>query len=321
MGTGRLRQGQNPSPLLLLLEFLSRARFLSVTTATLSTARGQQPAPPCACVLILLLSIFFATVVSGQGTTAPAEPPKDGGLFQKALGQVAKKENARDIADKLLQSIRENGHDVLFGEPEIQASIQNPNRIDLILPVSLQASDAIKEELEETARSWDGLVKPASYERRGGMVVQISKDPEILEYFHRRVAGLVFMVQLSLNDGSVLRCYDENEARNALRNPIVPVRLMWSTPKENRIVGLGVNPALAKAAGSRTPGLDRGSIAVFDEPITFQVRFTIPLESAKSIEYVEGTFLQWRLTELDAYSIDRATLALRSPCSVSPAER
>jgi hypothetical protein len=300
--------------------------MVPLTTTTIGDVRRWHHSASRMVFGLFSLLFIFPALVWGESPSplTPVEPPQGGTLFQKALGQLALKENAGEIADQLLQRIREDGHEMRFGEPEVRASIQDPNRIDLVFPVSLKASDLIREQLEQAARSLGGVVRPASYERRRGKIVQISSDPEILEYFHRRVAGLVFMAELVITDGSVYLCYDEDEARNSLRNPIVPVQLMWSTPKEQRVVGLGVNPSLAKArppSSGRTTERDPGSIAVFDEPITFYVAFTIPLELAKRIKNIEGTFLQWELTELDAYSVDRTDLAMRAPCHLTAAER
>jgi hypothetical protein len=228
------------------------------------------------------------------------------------------------MTDRLLKGIRENGHEVVFDQPDIRASLRRPDQIDLVIPVSIRATDIIKEELEEVARSQDGLVKPASYERRSGAIVQISQDPEILEYFHRRIAGLVFVTQLFLDDETVYQCFDDDEARNYLRNPIAPVRLMWSRPRENRVVELGVNPSISKGPeppDARNAVKDRGSVMVFDDAITFRVTFTIPVEVADNIQGIEGRFVQWKLTDLDAYNIDRTVLAKRAACQISPAER
>ena len=275
--------------------------------------------------LVFMFTALTAHAQPAKPHESPVvESPPGDTLFQKALGQLAQKEVARDTADILLRAIRDAGQEIVFGPPEIQASMQHPERVDIIVPVSLKASDAVKAQLEEAARSLDGLIKPANYERRPGVVLQIAQDPEILEYFHRRVAGLVFMAQLVLNDGSVYRCYDEDESRNVQRNPIAPVRLMWTSPKENRIVGLGINPSLSKTQDvgmMRTAGRDRGSIVIFEESITFHVTFTIPLDQAKNIKDIEGKFMQWKLTDLDAYSSDRSNIPMRGACRVSQPER
>ena len=275
-------------------------------------------------LLLLLGTLTVSAQTEKPLDSAVVENPTGDTLFQKALGQLAQKEKAKDTADVLLHAIREDGQEIVFGSPEILASIRRPDRVDIIVPVSLKASNTVKEKLEEAARTLDGLIRPASYERRLGVILQIAHDPEILEYFHRRVAALVFMAQLVLNDGSVYRCYDEDEGRNVRRNPIAPVRLMWTSPKENRVVGLGVNQSLAKTQDlgtTRTAGWDRGSIVVFEEPITFHVTFTIPLEQAKNIKDIEGKFLQWKLTELDAYSNDRTNIPMRGGCRLTEAER
>ena len=137
------------------------------------------------------LVFMFTALTAHAEPTKPHEspmvesPPGDT-LFQKALGQLAQKEITRDTADILLHAIRDAGQEIVFGPPEIQASMLHPERVEIIVPVSLKASDAVKGQLEAAARSLDGLIKPASYERRPGVVLQIANDPEILEYFHRR---------------------------------------------------------------------------------------------------------------------------------------
>jgi hypothetical protein len=298
--------------------------------------RGPMPlvaSAPALCIrrTVVIPSVFvactlFATGVLGQDPTSRGRSETSGStdLSQKALGTLSQKRQARDITDRLLQGIRDNGHEVIFDEPEIHASLRRPETVDMVIPVSIRASDTIKEELEEVARSLDGLVKPASYERRMGAIIQIAQDPDILEYFHRRIAGLVFVTRLILDDETVYQCFDDDEARNHLRNPIAPVRLMWSKPRENRVVGLGVNPGLHKGispSDARNGIRDRGSVMVFDDAITFHVTFTLPVEVADNIQAIEGKFVQWKLTDLDAYNIDRTVLGMRAACQISPPDR
>ncbi|MBI4401407.1 MAG: hypothetical protein HY581_07240, partial [Nitrospirae bacterium] len=129
-----------------------------------------------------------------------------------AVAQSAQQPNEKAVVDRLFKKILDQGFLVTLttlDELKTQAELQEPGQFLLKVEVKLKASEAVQQALEATARELGGLSLDAVLEVDYGMIswqaraFRVSTDPQILEYFQRRVASLVFVLELGLDDGGV----------------------------------------------------------------------------------------------------------------------
>ncbi|MGH7148259.1 MAG: hypothetical protein ACREIJ_10230, partial [Nitrospiraceae bacterium] len=140
-------------------------------------------------------------------------------LFAKALGQVAQKENEKDVVDALFARILDEGHTIRLGEPQIHTTLQNRDMVGISVPITVQATDTIKRALEDTALALGGDVFPASL---GGVfmpLISISRNPskglalrmgnnlETVAHFQNRVASLVLVLEARMGKSISTSCY------------------------------------------------------------------------------------------------------------------
>ena len=155
----------------------------------------------------------------------------------------------------------------------------------LTVNVTLKAAPAGREALEATARQLGGLSMEATLEVDVGMaklparVVRISNDPKTTEYFQRHIGSLVFIVELSLDNGETYTC----ATGDPWRLPITPVGQVFLFAGRATIPFLGVSPAFDTK--------DYGFVAARNEPITFKYRLAIPETDFKRLTKMVGKVL------------------------------
>lgn len=124
----------------------------------------------------------------------------------------------------------------------------------------------------------EGLEKEAYYIETPGSVVRISRSRSIEEYFHRRINGLVLVVELSYTDRESVseRCFVPS-----MVNRLIPVKEakqqpIWYSHTVKYLVGEGDSDDL--------------SILLLLEETTFNVEFRLSPERAKKLDRVIAWF-------------------------------
>jgi len=144
---------------------------------------------------------FFERLISGET------------LFSNALAQLSQKENERKVVDNLFKRIVAEGHSISLGEPTIHAGLDNKNVVGISVPVTITVTESIKMAMEQTARSLgspilqvDSRIGIPGYSVRG-LSLRMGNDLDAVQYFQKRIAILVFVMEARLTDGSSIGCF------------------------------------------------------------------------------------------------------------------
>ena len=228
--------------------------------------------------------------VFGPYLTPLSESPSPAMATQAASPLlVAQGKNGKEAVDGLFQTMVDHGFLITLGAPDklkTEAELREPDQVMLKVTVTIKASDAVQQALETTARDLGGLTLDAIFEGEFGMApwwaraVRVSDDPKTLEYFQHRVASLVFLLRLILDNGSAYECVTGNLGRL----PIAPVRELFAYGGKPSIQGLGVSPAYDTK--------DYGFISVRKQPINFLYRAVIPAADLQHFTKLEGRVLE-----------------------------
>jgi hypothetical protein len=161
---------------------------------------------------------FFRRLVSGEALVRSAQ-------------------DERAAVDALFQKIVKQGHVISLGTPTSHRTKDDPDKVKLLIPVTLRVSKSIRPAMEETAQSLGGSARTTEFVRQSqyaeresqGTIIRMGKDDEVAWYFWERVSRLELVVTLALEDGQALLCNDWRENENPRHrlyletNPIVPV--------------------------------------------------------------------------------------------------
>lgn len=118
--------------------------------------------------------------------------------------------NEKQVAENLFSRIVTEGHAISLGEPTIHARLDDETLVGLSVPVTIKATEGITIAMEQTVRSLGGLISQASFRMSAvavGLVLRMGNDIEVVEYFQKRIANLVFVWTARLTDGSSIDCY------------------------------------------------------------------------------------------------------------------
>ena len=232
-------------------------------------------------IFAIFILIFF-----GHG---PAVSGESGAPSTQAV-QVKDK----TVVDQVFQKILDQAFTVTLdplSDMKAQAEDLGSHMYLLAVNVTLKAAPAGRETLEATARQLGGLSMDGTLEVDVGMVtlpahvVKISNDPRTTEYFQRRVGSLVFIVELSLDNGETYRC----ATGDPWRLPITPAGQVYVSGGSATIQYLGVSPAFDTK--------DYGFVAIRKDAISFKYRVTIPETDFKRLKKAEGKFIERKGTE------------------------
>lgn len=235
------------------------------------------------CDTPVMRSIFTLFILSFLGP-GPAAGGEQGAPVTHAVHV-----DAKTVVDQAFQKILDQAFTVTINplsDMKDHAEQLDSHLYLVTVNVTLKAAPAGRETLEATARRFGGLSMDATLEVDVGMVtllahiVRISNDPKTTEYFQRRVGSLVFIVELSLDDGDTYRC----ATGDPWRLPITPAGQVYLSRGGATIQYLGVSPAFDTK--------DYGFVAVRKEPISFNYRVTIPEMDLKRLNKAEGKVIE-----------------------------
>lgn len=214
--------------------------------------------------------------------------------------------NEKAVVDQLFQNILDQAFTITL-EPLVdmktRAEELGSQQYLITINVTLKAAPAGRETLEATARQLGGLSMDATLEVDMGMVtlaarvVRVSNDPKTTEYFQRRVGSLVFLVELTLDNGDKYMC----ATGDPWRLPIAPVGQVFSFRGNATIPYLGISPAFDEK--------DYGFVAVRKDPISFTHRVTIPETDFKQLNKAEGKVIERKGKEREGecFKIEKPT--------------
>lgn len=232
-------------------------------------------------IFAVLILIFLAPGPAVSGQSGPPAPQ-------------AVQVNDKTVVDQLFQKILDQAFTVTLeplSDMKAHAEELGFQQYLLTVNVTLKAAPAGRETLEATAHQLGGLSMDATLEVDVGMVtlparvVRISNDPKTTEYFQRRVGSLVFIVELSLDNGETYAC----ATGDRWRLPITPAGQVYSFRGGATIQYLGVSPAFDTK--------DYGFVAIRKEPISFKYQVTIPETDLERLTKAEGKVIERKGTE------------------------
>ena len=219
----------------------------------------------------------------------PAVSGESGGSAPPSL-QV----NDKTVVDQLFQRILDQAFTITL-EPltdmKAHAEELGSHLYLITVNVMLKATPGAREALEAAARQLGGLSMDATLEVDVGMVtlparvVKVSNDPKTAEYFQRRVGSLIFVVQLTLDNGEIYTC----ATGDPWRLPITPAGQVFSFRGNATIPYLGLSPAFDRN--------DYGYVAIRKDPISFTYRVTIPETDFTRLNKAEGKVIERTGTE------------------------
>lgn len=228
---------------------------------------------------------FYQRLVSGEA------------LFAKAIGQLSKKQNEKAIVDGLVENIIREGFLITLGEPDIHAAINDPQKAEISVSVSITLSRSIKVAIEETSQTLGGTTKNVIYEgsfrrkQSRGVAARFGNDAETVAHSQSRFGSLVFILELALGSSSLHQCYQAQELdMDGIdgylgRLPIAPAARVDG----NSVRRLGISHQFSMPKRLRD---EDGFVVMFDEPTMFTVVTDIPIERARQIKSINGKLVQ-----------------------------
>ena len=203
--------------------------------------------------------------------------------------RLAQQKTETETVDGLFRTILDQGFLITLApldELKTQAEVREPDQVLLNVAVALKMSEVVRQALEATARELGGLSLDALFEADYGIVswqtraFRVSSDPRTLEYFQRRVASLVFVLELGLDNGEVYECF----TGDVCRFPLSPISALFAYGGRPTIQGLGLSPAFDTK--------DYGFVAVRATPVKFIYRAVIPEADFKRLTRVTGRMIE-----------------------------
>jgi hypothetical protein len=127
-------------------------------------------------------SAFYARLLTGKDLYAKVEQQ----LTEERDRAQSKKMNISMV----FEDIAQRGHDIIVGEPEVKARLEDKGQADLYFPVSITGNPAIRGRIKEALASAGGELSNATYRK-----------------FEQRLENLWFVLEVSLKDGGTRVCY------------------------------------------------------------------------------------------------------------------
>jgi hypothetical protein len=162
---------------------------------------------------------FFKRLVSGEALVTQAQ-------------------DERATVDALFKKILEHGHLVTLGEPTSHLSNENSMFVKVRVPVTLRASTAARQSMEETTLALGGnsttyqflqQLKSDQTRQVVGTVISLGRDEETRRYFQKRLGNIILQFSFELENGVTKTCtswpqnLDQTNPLYLAMNPIGPV--------------------------------------------------------------------------------------------------
>ena len=258
-------------------------------------------------------------------------------LFERLVSGetlVMRAQDERATVDSLFQKILEQGYLITVGDPTLHMIGTSPaSDMKLRVPVTLQTSETIRLAIEQTAQSLGGSSKVKRFVRskyiiygndyRGreaqGTVIDMGRDPAVSQYFQSRVAGLTFVLNVTLKNGEGWSCTDGDQNHDAYSffylemNPIASVVTTYERAGEGTdwwgYIRWVDDDGKVLVAGSYPPSFkfddrsyssprlkdtgvtmrtDSVRVIAFDDIRTFSITMAIPSAMAQQIKSIGG---------------------------------
>jgi hypothetical protein len=256
---------------------------------------------------------FFERLISGET------------LFSNALAQLSQKETERQVVENLFNRIVAEGHSISLGEPTIHARVDDKTVVGISVPVTIKVTERIKMAMEQTARSLGSPILQVD-SRIGipgdsvrGLSVRMGNDLDAVEYFQKRIANLVFVMEAHLTDGSSIgssiapeyKMYGFHHGHIGALG-IVPVARITQSSKPIKDLSLGIS-MFDTSSSIRKLKDNAGFVVVPDGPVSFTLETTLRLEAARQIRSLTGKIIEGQRTEyyfpLTAGKLEKCSIA------------
>ena len=127
-------------------------------------------------------STFYARLLTGKDLHAKVE--------QQLADERDRAQKKKLSASMVFEEIAQRGHEIIVGEPEVKARLEDKGQADLYFPVSITGNPAIRGRIKEALASAGGELSNATYRK-----------------FEQRLENLWFVLELLLKDGGTRVCY------------------------------------------------------------------------------------------------------------------
>ena len=221
---------------------------------------------------------LFKRLVSGES------------LVSKALSQLAEKRDEQAIVDRLFLRFLDHGFIITVGDPDIQTHLKDPRWVMLNVPVTLEITQTVRAAIEDTAQflggeleSRDMRLHSFNRDRLPIPVLRVSKNIETSIRFQQLIASFFFVLELILDDGTTLRCYEDNGYRITQFDAILPIM-----PIEDLVL---VTPF--GLSGDRVALRYAGYVAMFPS-LHFIAGMVVRMDNANKIKEIRGKIVTGR---------------------------
>jgi len=127
-------------------------------------------------------STFYARLLTGKDLHAKVE--------QQLADERDRAQKKKLSASMVFEEIAQRGHEIIVGESEVKARIEDKGQADLYFPVSITGNAAIRSRIKEALASAGGELNNATYRK-----------------FEQRLENLWFVLELLLKNGGTRVCY------------------------------------------------------------------------------------------------------------------
>ncbi len=206
---------------------------------------------------------FFASLISGE-----------------ALVRAATDEKAE--IDNLINTIRDSGFVIEIGKMAAHPVSDSPKDLILTVPLTLKITKTLLPTLVEAARRYGGtaedVVRPIKRWLVGselrddaeGILLNLSKDPNLDRYFRDETGYLDLVLELLYADGKIGTCMWSNDWLNDRSRRLFPAKREYN----------GIEYAYSKK--------DAEYVAVLSDEAIFHVEFRLPAKVAEKLEKIQA---------------------------------
>jgi hypothetical protein len=127
-------------------------------------------------------SAFYERLLKGEDLHAKVE--------QQLADERDRAKRKTMTVSTLFEEIADHGHDIVIGEPEVKARLEEKGQADLYFPVAITGNPAMRGKIKEAWASSGGELNNATYRK-----------------IERRLANLWFVLELLLKGGDRRVCY------------------------------------------------------------------------------------------------------------------
>lgn len=125
---------------------------------------------------------FYARLLTGKDLHAKAE--------QQLADERDRAQKKKMTMSMVFEAIAQRGHEIIVGEPEVKARLEDKGQADLYYPVSITGNPDIRGRIKDALASAGGELSNATYRK-----------------FEQRLENLWFVLELLLKDGGTRVCY------------------------------------------------------------------------------------------------------------------